>query len=1142
MKEWESMITFIKGRSGRGKTYRVFQEIARDLQEKKIDKIFLIVPDQMSFQTEFELLHTVDQDAMMSVEVVGINRFVSRLLEEILPIQYTQFESLAQKMLLQQSAHVIQSDLTVYENAVDKSGFIDYLHQFLRQTKGSLQAFEELDTVPGLDQYPILKAKLSEIQSIFLQYEKLVTERLFDNSDKMNFLLTLLQDEKNQKVLEKYAVYIDGYYTFNNQEFSTLTTALMYAAKGMVTFDSGKQLAKDQSIFSLVEYQYKQFIELFPTAITEFVSSSNDRFSENTVLNQIEANYEFPRALTIPEELRHTADISIYQTKEEEVKHVAQQIRKLLLEKKVRAKEITVYVPDKEIYGELIEHIFERYDIPFYLDIKESMLIHPVIQWLHTLLKIQKDNWQFDDVLHLSQNVFFQKTHNIEKADYYLFLKHVERLTSFHPTVWKQDKHWLYFDRPERLEQTLNEEHTRSIEYIRQAIITEITTFKDCLKGKTNRERLTKVFTYMNEHHVAAFLENETSIQSKYTSHITEKQYQEAVWKQLIFVFEQANLAVGEIKGSQKAIVTTLMYGLEAMEFTSTPIGFDQVMIGDFERSRFQTLHQEDVNTKMGVQYAYVLGIIDSYVPHIQSAGSLLTDKDIAVLQEHNCLEDILIQEHAMLYQLFRFYTMVTSATKELHLSYFRFDGVYNDNACFPSLVLDTFGENGFNLPTREVIGELSAEQYAIATPAILKTMLSKNYQVEKEKRSLLYQTIVKQDSFFIEYLNTAHQYANNVNIKTPVTTNKQLSLTQIETYNQCPYKYFVQYVLGVKEPFTGGMEALQSGTLLHNCYELVIQDAITNHVRTADIQLDLQQQHVRTFFGETKEQLKNHPLLRQQVNHYLLDKIEAVAATSLMYLYKNEAQTRFFPTYVEQVMPVYDLTILGEQKQIIGKVDRIDVSEDGNFFRIVDYKSSQRAIDFNQLYAGTQLQLPLYSFLATKLMNKELAGSMYVPLQDHILTIEDIEGTKLEDLQQKAYQASGFFLQEEKSIQLFDQSIIENRKSVVIPYSETKNGEPTSFSAVMKKEEIESMQAYSIQTAEKTVEKIVKHEFNITPRRRDFDDSTTPCTYCKFKQICQFDRKINKFNDCRSTIKGRGFQEKKNDFIEKIGQKIEKE
>ncbi|MGL5043167.1 MAG: PD-(D/E)XK nuclease family protein [Culicoidibacterales bacterium] len=1129
------MITFVKARSGRGKTHFVFEEIAKDLATRKAEKIFLIVPDQMSFQTEYQLLSFQKKQAMIGVEVVGLHRFASRILEEIVPMNYIQFDSLAQKMLLYQSVQAVESELEIYQKAKDKVGFIDYLHQFFRQLKGSLLPIENLLVAKSLEHQPLLKKKLGEVQKVFVKYNELITSKAYDNADKIDYLQEQLINGQGDCQLEKIVVYVDGYYTFNKQEFELLAAVIARCQKAVMTFNAPLEGKGDHSLFSLVEKQYQQFSQKFPKAKTIGLEAKIDRFTATPILNQIEAEYEYPQSILSKNCKSEAVTLTSYVSKIDEVEGIAQEIRNLIIHQQVRAREIAIYVPDKESYGELIEQIFRRYEIPFYLDIKESMITHPVISWLYGLLKIEKDTWQFDDMISLLHNNFFQWKHGIAMEDVYVFLQHIENFTTTKKYVWENDKFWSYYDRPEQMFAVINEDKTDKINEIRKLLLTEISQVRTILTVRDHGKKLADLFLYMQEQNIQAYITAVEVKQSNYTSHITAKQYALAVWQQLVYVFEQANLAIGKQSGTKKDCLQILLFGLESMEFTSVPIGFDQVMIGDFERSRFQTLHQEGQGAKMGVNYSFILGLIDTYIPHVQAGGSLLTDNDLAILQANQMLDDLLLTEDALLYQLFHFYTIVTSASVQTNLSYFNKQGVYNDVECYKSIVLDTFGQSGFNIEQKVVSPEKAYIDYNTMTIETIKRQLFTQKSLEPSQKQMLEDVTSAVAPMFVEKIAAAFSYQNSVEISGNVITKKQLSLTQIETYNSCAYKYFLQYVVSVKQKYSGEVQALQSGTLLHDCFESVVASMLAKKLKISEVPLEIYQQEIDDYFQGKSSSLQDHPLFTMQANRFMLQKIADMSRTAFGFMYESDKYSDFMPLKLEEILPPHKIEINGLRKEIIGKVDRIDISKDGRYFRIVDYKSSQKSLDFNQIIFGTQLQLPLYSYLAAQTQGAMLAGSMYMPFSDKFIAIEGQNQEDITKLISKNYQASGFFDVDSEALEKFDYQIASNSKSDIIPYTAKKDGSPTSFSMVMTAAEINQMQNFSIAQAELTVQKISENKFDIEPFRQHLDESTTPCIYCKFKKICQFDRKTNSFNTCNPQIKGTGFQEKKAAFLVEI-------
>ena len=95
-----------------------------------------------------------------------------------------------------------------------------------------------------------------------------------------------------------------------------------------------------------------------------------------------------------------------------------------------------------------------------------------------------------------------------------------------------------------------------------------------------------------------------------------------------------------------------------------------------------------------------------------------------------------------------------------------------------------------------------------------------------------------------------------------------------------------------------------------------------------------------------------------------------------------------FIPTGFEtefgdkSIKPITYTLKNGKEIKLVGKIDRIDVfkGENFDFLRIIDYKSSKRDIDLNQVYAGLQLQLFVYmnAILSSNKERYKPAGLFY--------------------------------------------------------------------------------------------------------------------------------------------------------------------
>ena len=86
----------IYGRAGTGKSEFILQEVKNRIQQKATDlksseekqsllveKIYIIVPEQVSYATEKRLLETLDEQASIKAEVISFKRLAHRVFAEV---------------------------------------------------------------------------------------------------------------------------------------------------------------------------------------------------------------------------------------------------------------------------------------------------------------------------------------------------------------------------------------------------------------------------------------------------------------------------------------------------------------------------------------------------------------------------------------------------------------------------------------------------------------------------------------------------------------------------------------------------------------------------------------------------------------------------------------------------------------------------------------------------------------------------------------------------------------------------------------------------------------------------------------------------------------------------------------------------
>lgn len=199
-----------------------------------------------------------------------------------------------------------------------------------------------------------------------------------------------------------------------------------------------------------------------------------------------------------------------------------------------------------------------------------------------------------------------------------------------------------------------------------------------------------------------------------------------------------------------------------------------------------------------------------------------------------------------------------------------------------------------------------------------------------------------------------------------------------------------------------------------------------------------------------------------------------------------------------------------GKKIEIIGKIDRIDIAKDeaGRYLRIIDYKSSQNVVQLKDIAYGLKLQLLTYLDAICKIEDLEPAAVLYFNLIEEQL---DKRKTK-EEIEQEIkrnFKMKGILVSDVKLIKMMDQSLETGSSEIIPAYLKEDGTVSEQKSSVVTKEQFKILQKYIEKTIKNIAKEILSGKIDIFPY---YQNKNTPCDFCKFKAICQFD--TNKFGN----------------------------
>lgn len=219
----------------------------------------------------------------------------------------------------------------------------------------------------------------------------------------------------------------------------------------------------------------------------------------------------------------------------------------------------------------------------------------------------------------------------------------------------------------------------------------------------------------------------------------------------------------------------------------------------------------------------------------------------------------------------------------------------------------------------------------------------------------------------------------------------KTYSVTEFETFERCPYNYFLRYVLGIPERTREAEEisVIEIGTLLHRIvYKFMT--SIKNELPSSQFYVKLDETQKENYLNllvnfamQELEFFKYFDYEYHILSKLLLGDSSNKSSNSnnkgLIYLWLE--RELLYQKYSKNLFPAFFELSFGYKNRdefpvsldgikIRGKIDRIDLHENKSAFLIVDYKkSSPQKIKENVNVFGDKFQIPIYIKAAEQIL-----------------------------------------------------------------------------------------------------------------------------------------------------------------------------
>jgi len=1111
-------LTLVIGRAGSGKTHYCLEEMGKMLQASpEGESLIMILPEHATFQVENKLAQTPGIEGFARAYVFGFRRLAHRILMETGGAVRPHITELGKRLVLSQLLQEHQQEFKIFHRAAAQRNFADML-------AGMIQEFKAYGISPGLlfeaeQELSELSIgdKLHDLALVYQGFEKFLQGRYSDPED----YLTLLAEKMDQSaILQQAEVWIDGFTWFNPQEATVVAKLLQTASNVTVTLclDSVEPQHNPTALFHRHWDTRRKLLDLaknMGAEVEEIFLTEAPRFTA-PLLKHIE-KYFFASPKVKWNGVTEGLKIVEAANRRVEVEGMARDILRLCREEGYRWRDIGILLRDTQSYTNVVETILSDYEIPFFSDSKRQPLHHPLAELLRSALDVVIDRWSYEPLFRAFKTDLFDLSRDeVDRIENYVLEFGIRG------TKWTNGQEWTFIRRFSLGEESeLNEVeqgYLQSINEIRSKASAPLIAFEQQMKSATTVIEMTiALYELLAGLSVPEKLEVWAD-HAEQSGDLEQAREHRQLWDQIVQLFEQLVEICGDQEMSIEDYAGMIHQGLEGLTLSLIPPGLDYVTVSSMEQTSLENIRS-----------IYVLGANDGVLPMRGRGEGLLTDAERGQMIQFG-LELAPGSQADSFAERFLVYTGLTRATEYLWISYPLADE--EGKGLSPSLLIKDLRELSAvplsSLPVEPILGDerqylAHGKRSISALSAVLRGYKKGQpiagiwwdvYNWARKQQEL--EGYVKQSVAGLFHHNQVERLPKELAKRLYPQNNKlRGSVTRFESFQACPFKHFAQYGLRLKERAVFRLQAPDWGQFLHAALKGFGDRMQENGQDWGSVSEQECQTIVNEVVDELAPKLQNEILLSSEQHKHLVGRLKRTVARSVRRLVEFDRVSEFKPMAMEKsfgrgmdALPPLVYMLPDEVGlEIVGQIDRLDTAEHQGkkYMLVIDYKSGGAWLKLVDVYYGLRLQLLTYLLVARNAYPEHLpAGVLYYFLKNpnisDMIRLDPVEiAKKINNL----LKMPGWVLAEPEVIRLLDSAIDGYSEFLKIALKKDETFYSASLPYVKTPEEFSLLLHHVEKKLVETACNIMAGDIDISPYALD---KRTPCGFCQYSAICQFD------------------------------------
>ncbi len=1083
-------LKFVFGPSGSGKSSYLYQHVIQESMKYPERNYIVLVPEQFTMQTQKDLVMMHERKGIMNIDVLSFARLAYRVFEETggggLPV----LDDEGKNLILQKIAGDYESELKMLGGHMKKQGYISEVKSVISEFTQYDIGEDEIERVmESAGESSRLYYKLADIRLLYRGFTDYLREKYITKEELLDVLSR--EVEKSER-LKNSTVVLDGFTGFTPVQDRLLGELMRHCREVIVTVTMDRR--ENPYVY---EHPYQLFAlsKQMVTSLLQIAKQNKIPVEEPVELyDHVPWRFKEQEALAFLEKHLFRYGAGAYEKEQEQVKlhlaknpreeayAVAEQVRRMMREDGYRLRDIGVIVSDMDVYADHLKQAFIKYDIPFFMDHKRSILLNSFVEYIRSVLHMAEQSFSYESVFRfLRTNLAGFTYEEIDELENYVIGLGI-----------KGYKHWQ--EKWTRKLRGMAQEDLDKMNHYRRQLVEKVDGLIYVLRQrrKTVADITRAIYEFMVQENLQVRLAEQEELFKAKGELALAREYAQ-IYRIVIELFDKFVELLGDEQVSLSEYCKLLDAGLEEARVGVIPPEVDQVVIGDMQRTRLKD-----------IKALLFAGANDVYLPGALLRTGLLSELDREKFAREKLTLSAGGKEKAYV-QKFYLYLNLTKPSEKLDIYYSKVSA--DGKSVRPSYLIQELQKLFPKLKVRDEERYLKEQELTenIGFDRMIREFVQKRHETDGAWCEL-YNWYKKNPKWQekVERFLEAGYYRKPLDALTEEAAKRlygeefETSITRMERFAVCAFSHFLTYGLGLREREEYDFQAADLGNVCHRALERFSYKVEREAGDWLKLTEEKRKQYVEESVEEAIADYGNSILYSSSRNAYLIVRMKRMLEKTVWALTKQLAAGDFKPS-------AYELRFAN------GKIDRVDTCEDGDcvYVKVIDYKTGSKSFDVTALYHGLQLQLMVYMDAALQLEQKKHpekeilpAGVFYYRIQDPLID-RPKEGEEQESIL-KELKPDGMISLEKEVLEHLDHCMVG--ESSVIPVKYNKNGSLSKSSKAASAQDFYLMMKYAVNKVEEIRQKILSGDVKVNPYRRGTE---TSCDYCSYRQICGFDTKM---------------------------------